>query len=173
MVLYVSGVYTRCNRNRTKRDSDTRSKDQDFTHHLAPLVAPPSPFRCGDNHASAKRVHRQISSARMVDDPAARAAARGHRQDQGRRGLQGAARLDRRRQGARNEGARHRRYGYRPTRSASGGRRCIGCWRPAVWPVITVIPDEKASRGRAMPGRCTYSSFGKKLFGQRRVVVNT
>jgi hypothetical protein len=39
-VLYLSGICIRCRRNRTKRDRHTRSKDQDFTHHLALLVVP-------------------------------------------------------------------------------------------------------------------------------------
>jgi hypothetical protein len=38
MALHLSGICVRRSRNRTKRDNDTRSKDQDFTHHLAPLV---------------------------------------------------------------------------------------------------------------------------------------
>jgi len=41
MVPYVSGIGTRCSRNQTNRNSDTRSKDQDFNHHLAPLYLQP------------------------------------------------------------------------------------------------------------------------------------
>jgi hypothetical protein len=40
MVLYVPGICTRRDRNRTKGDSGTRGEDQDFTHHLALLVVP-------------------------------------------------------------------------------------------------------------------------------------
>src|SRR5712671_2243792 len=45
MVPYVpgvSGISTRCRRKRTERNGDTRSKYQNFTHHLAAFVVPPA-----------------------------------------------------------------------------------------------------------------------------------
>ena len=38
----VSGIRARCGRNRAKRNSGGRSEDQNFTHHLAPVVVPPA-----------------------------------------------------------------------------------------------------------------------------------
>jgi hypothetical protein len=38
----MSGIGPRYRRNRTKRNSNARGKDQNFTHHLPAFVVPPA-----------------------------------------------------------------------------------------------------------------------------------